>query len=208
LGDHHVKFGPAPSGKPPVSIDITEDDDKGANASAPASGAAPAQTTVNLKAPPSADSAKITKGKALMNWMVERGQFAAKNPELFKMLLETWAHRFAILMLPIAALFLSILFIFQRRFYVFDHVIFSMHSLSFQGLLASVVFLLGPWIPFIGLLFLAAPVHLFVHMRGTYKTSVIGTLIRMGLLFLGSVVAVSLLTIGVFWVGLSLLKPH
>ena len=43
-----------------------------------------------------------------------------------------------ILMLPIAALMLSVLFVFKKGVYVFDHLIFSMHSLAFQGLLLSV----------------------------------------------------------------------
>jgi hypothetical protein len=132
----------------------------------------------------------------------------ANNPELFAMVLESWGHRFAILMLPIAALLLSILFVFQRRFFVFDHMIFSLHSLSFQGLLLSIVFLVGAWVPYTWLLLLAAPVHLFVHMRGTYGTSAIGTLIRMFVLFVGSMIAVLLLITGLLWVGLSAMKPH
>lgn len=141
-------------------------------------------------------------------WMHQQGEVARKNPELFTMVLESWAHRFAFLMLPISALFLSILFVFQRRFYVFDHLIFSMHSLSFQGMLLSAMFLLGQLTTYSGLLLLASPVHLFVHMRGTYGVSIIGTLLRMALLFIGTMVAVAFLMTGLIWVGLASMQAH
>jgi hypothetical protein len=111
-------------------------------------------------------------------------------------------------MLPISALFLSLLFVFQRRFYVFDHLIFSMHSLSFQGLLLSLIFLLNGLSSAAGWLVLLAPVHLFVHMRGTYQTSTPGALLRMVLLFVGSAIAFLFLALGLIWVGLSAMKPH
>jgi hypothetical protein len=136
------------------------------------------------------------------NWLNERIPRAVKNPELFWMTVANWGHRMAFLMLPFAALLLSLLFVFQRRFYVFDHLIFSMHSLSLQGLLASVIILGGALTPWAGLLALLAPVHLFIHMRGTYGTSAIGTVIRMALLFCGSLIGLGLLAAGLMWIGL------
>jgi hypothetical protein len=91
---------------------------------------------------------------------------------------------------------------------VFDHPIFSMHSLSFQGLLLSIVFLLGKLTPLAGLLLVISPAHLFAHMRQTYGTSVIGTLVRMTLLTAGALIAASLLLAGAYWFGLSLMKVH
>jgi len=136
-------------------------------------------------------------------WM--RGQLtkALGNQEAFKAALAEWAQRFAVLMLPIAALMLAVLFVFKKGVYVFDHLIFSMHSLSFQGLLLSGVFLLGLTVSWADALLWLAPVHLFVHMRGTYKISVIGTLIRMFLLFIGSSVAFAFLIVGLLLVGLA-----
>jgi len=109
-------------------------------------------------------------------------------------------------MLPIAAIMLSVLFVFKKGVYVFDHLIFSMHSLSFQGLLLSAVFGLGlvttwgPWLLWL------APVHLFVHMRGTYRISWYGTLIRMFLLFIGSAWAFGFLILGLLLVGLATVR--
>ena len=69
--------------------------------------------------------------------------YSLDHQEAFFAAVMEWAQRFAFLMLPIAALILSVLFVFKKNVYVFDHLIFSMHSLSFQGLLLTVVFLPG-----------------------------------------------------------------
>ena len=127
------------------------------------------------------------------------------------MVLEERAHWVAIGLLPVAALILGMLFVFQRRFYLFDHLIFTMHSLSFQGLLFSTVFLLdavgvtpltevASWLPFL------SPVHLFVHMRGTYKSSIFGTLLRMALLWFFTVLAFTALFVALIWTSMTALE--
>jgi Protein of unknown function (DUF3667) len=133
----------------------------------------------------------------------ERAKKAMANPEMLVLAMEQWGHRFAVLMLPLAALLLSVLFVFKRGVYVFDHLIFSMHSLSFQGLLVTICFLGGLGIGWIWQLLWLAPVHLFVHMRGTYRTSVAGTLLRMTLLFFGSSVVVAVLLAALVVVGVA-----
>ena len=42
---------------------------------------------------------------------------------------------------------------------------------------------------------LPSPVHLFVHLRGTYRLGVFGTLIRMVVLFIGSVIGFTLMMV-------------
>jgi hypothetical protein len=69
-----------------------------------------------------------------------------------------------------------------------------------------VVFLTGIVWSGVGWLLVLAPVHLFVHMRGTYRTSVFGTLVRMFLLFLGSSVAVAILVTLLFILGLATVR--
>jgi len=145
-------------------------------------------------------SAKPSKRAA---WLSDRVQKAIKNPEPFFVAMEQWGHRFAILMLPIAALMLSVLFAFKKGVYVFDHVIFSMHSLSFLGLLLSAIFLASIWAGAAWWLILLAPVHLFLHMRGTYRIGAFSALVRMWLLFLGTTVAVAVLGVGLVVVGLA-----
>jgi len=138
------------------------------------------------------------------SWWKNRLTKTFEDPERFKLVLEQWSERFAFLTLPLATCLLSLLFIFQRQFYIFDHTIFSLHSLSATGLLLAVTLLFSKITQgHSQLLLLAAPVHLFFHMRGVYRTSVIGTLLRMGLLFIGSTIGGGLIFVGLLLVGLS-----
>ncbi len=137
-------------------------------------------------------------------WLRERVTRTLADPERFYLILEQWAERFAILMLPISALLLSLLFAFQRRFYLFDHTIFSLHSLSAAGLVLIAAMALSTVVDDWAFLLLALiPIHLFAHMRGLYRSSVAGTLIRMTLLFVGSAAAAALLVVGLIAVGLN-----
>ena len=155
----------------------------------------PAHSKANLKS---------FENEPLGKWLLTRGMYAREHPEELKLIMEEWAERFAFMMLPLAAALMSLLFIFQRRFFLFDHLIFTMHSLSFVGLMITASLLISPLSGFVaGLLYLTAPVHLFVHMRGVYGTSVFGTLLRMLLLFVGSVVGFALLMVGLVAVGLA-----
>jgi hypothetical protein len=150
------------------------------------------------------DLGKSAKAKAGASWLKTRIINAAREPERFLMVMEGWAHRLAILMLPIGAGLLSLLYVFQRRFYVYDHLVFTMHSLSFQGLLLSSYFLVKLALPGVaGVLLLASPVHLFVHMRGVYGSSVIGTLLRMSVLGFFSLLAFFLLMLALVFIGLN-----
>ncbi|HZK98763.1 MAG TPA: DUF3667 domain-containing protein [Caulobacteraceae bacterium] len=138
--------------------------------------------------------------RAVGKWLIPRLAYTSAHPREFGDALESWAHRAAVIFLPISTLLLALLFIFRRRVFIFDHAIFSMHSLSFMGSLATALTLLG-LVPVIdgisGLLVFAAPVHLFAHMRGVYRTSIPGTLARMFLLLVFSAIAAFLLFLGV-----------
>ena len=77
------------------------------------------------------------------NWFKPRMLEVVRDPERFKLILESQEERFAFLALPLATLLLCAVFVFQRCFYVFDHTIFALHSLSFQGLLLTTINLTG-----------------------------------------------------------------
>ena len=114
-----------------------------------------------------------------------------------------WAQRLAVLALPMSAALLGLMFFWRRGVYLFDHLIFSMHSLSFQGLLLSVTMLgalLSDWFQ---VLLIAAPVHLFVHLRGVYRLGVLATLWRILALAVGSVIALVLALAGLVMIGLA-----
>ena len=141
------------------------------------------------------------KGYATNPYLAERVEHSVKNPEAFKLAMEEWGHRFAILMLPISAALLTVIFVFKRGVYVFDHLIFSMHSLSFQGLLLTTIFLTSLISAWFWWLIALAPIHLFFHMRRAYRISTFGTLIRMWLLAWGSSIAVGFLLLGLVIIG-------
>jgi hypothetical protein len=132
---------------------------------------------------------------------------AMAHPDALASAMRDRAETFAFLMLPLSALILSLIFAFRRGFVLFDHLVFSMHSLSFQGLLIITV-ILGNMATGgrAGVLLWAAPVHLFAHMRGVYGTRVLGTLVRMAVLFTVSSVGFALLLAGLVVAGLEGLR--
>ena len=135
------------------------------------------------------------------DWLKQRLDKVIDDPERFYLVLESWGERFAFMTLPLSTLLLAAAFAWRREFFLFDHVIFSLHSLSFLGLAICVV-LLNP-LGLGGLLLLALPVHLFVHLRGVYRTGVVMTLLRMGWLLVGTVIGVAFIMAGLLAVGLN-----
>lgn len=142
-------------------------------------------------------------------WITTRLAAIQKDPERFLLILEIWAHRVAVLALPVSAILLTLLFAFQRRFYVFDHLVFSMHSLTFQVLLLTAILSLTKiigdrawWLAFI------APVHLWAHMRGVYGTSIAGTVIRMSMLAVGTAIGFGGLALLWLWLGVRAMGTH
>ncbi len=152
--------------------------------------------TPDLLTPRASDS-------VVRRWMRAHAAKAMTEPDAVFGAMERWSERFAVLMLPIATLLMAALFAFRPGVYVFDHVIFVMHSLTFLALLLSTILILGSFNAAAAVLLLAAPVHLFVHMRGVYRISIAGALTRMALLFVGSVAAFCLLILGLVLIGLS-----
>ncbi|MCC7268481.1 MAG: DUF3667 domain-containing protein [Caulobacteraceae bacterium] len=134
----------------------------------------------------------VDEGIPFSGWIGPRLGYAAEHPEEFAAELREWPHRIAIMLMPIGALILGLLYAFSRRFFLFDHLIFTMHSLSFMGLLVSLMTLLG-LVPVLSLLNLilvfAIPAHLFLHMRGVYGSGAVGTLARMAVLGVGTFAA-------------------
>jgi hypothetical protein len=143
-------------------------------------------------------------------WMSDWGRThlmrAVEHPDRLAQAMGAWAHDFAFLTLPISAMILSALFVFRRRFVLFDHLVFSMHSLSFLGLLFIPVMLLSAAGIHAWQLMFIAPVHLFFHLRGVYELGKFGTLVRMLVLGLCSSIALGLVMAALVLVGLAALQ--
>lgn len=149
------------------------------------------------------------KPSARAKWLEARVKYVVAHQSEFWQAVQNWAERFAFLMLPLAAILMSILFVLQRRFFLYDHIIFSMHSLSFICLLLTAMIVWNRYLPIDlgGWPLVAAPVHLFAHMRGVYGSSVSGTLFRMFLLFIGSLIGAVFIVLGLFWVAFTSIGP-
>lgn len=109
-------------------------------------------------------------------WLKEHLKRAGANREFYITLVFEWGHRLAVVMLPILAGLLTLLYIYKRKFFVYDHLVVAMQYLSFCFLLWAAVGASPAWLA--GLLFIPAalwtPFNLFMILRGAYGSSVIG----------------------------------
>ncbi len=141
----------------------------------------------------------------LQRLLVARIEHAAADPRAYLDILRDWAQRFAVLLLPLATVLLSLIFVLDRRHSVFDHTIVALHSLTVTLLLLTVSVLANRLNGAAGLPFLLAiPLHLFLHLRGVYGTGRLATLLAMALLAAGTLIGITLLALGLVGVGLLL----
>jgi hypothetical protein len=95
---------------------------------------------------------------------------ARKNPDLLLYKLKSNIYKFSWAIIPLSAPFLWLLFPLNRRFRMYDHVVFVTYSLSFMTLLVVAGALLG--MAGVGgaaaFLVLVPPVHMYRQLRGAY----------------------------------------
>lgn len=130
-----------------------------------------------------------------------------KNPGLMLYKLQTSAYKFSWLLIPLSVPFVALLFLWRRRFGLYDHAVFVTYSLafmSFMGIVLTIASGLGApsnWL--MSIFTFAAMIHIYRHLKGTYELShrstvwrwfvlvffigVIALLFTMILLFLGLV---------------------
>ena len=102
------------------------------------------------------------------------------DPDLLVFKLRSAASEYSFLLVPASVPFLWLMFFWRRRVYLYDHVIFSLHSLSFMALFVTLVIVglefhvTSAWL----WAFLVPPVHMFFHLRGTYRLGTFGALWR------------------------------
>ena len=147
---------------------------------------------------------KINMGSEELNGKVRA---ALLNPDLSLYKLQETASNYSFLLVPISLPFIALLFLWKRGVTFFDHVVFSLYSISFMSLLFVVMGLVakaGEWtMPFVGLTaFIVPPVHIFFHMGGTYKLGWWSALWRTAfllffILFVIVLFALSILALGI-----------
>jgi len=106
--------------------------------------------------------------------MLEHGIKKAKeNPGLALYKLQSSAYKYSWALIPISVPFVALLFLWRRRFQLYDHAIFVTYSLSFMTLLVVTLSLamtvgLPTWI-IVWTALLAPPAHMFAQLRGAYS---------------------------------------
>ncbi len=118
---------------------------------------------------------------------------AFANPALVLYKLQANAYKFAWALIPLSLPFMWLLFPFSRRFHTYDHFVFVTYSISFMLLLFVVVRLLnltavGEVATFFAMLYV--PFHMYRQLRGAYRSSRFGALVRATLLLFFSLFAV------------------
>ena len=98
---------------------------------------------------------------------------ANANPELALYKLQSSAYKYSWALIPISLPFVALLFLWRRRFKMYDHAIFITYSLSFMLLLATLCSELIAWSApawiIVALALFVPPVHLFFQLKGAYE---------------------------------------
>jgi hypothetical protein len=169
-------------------------------------------TTGATSIPPEAQAAikeaKLTghdPSKASRAWLKESIAKARENPEFYVMVLFTWGHRLAVLLLPIVGLSLALVYRNKPRFFIYDHLLVAMNLLSFAFLTNALGLVLpsaaATW--WFGLLALWTPVNLFQTLRGAYGSSIVGAALKTLIVWFVTALSFSLLLAGLALLALA-----
>jgi hypothetical protein len=98
------------------------------------------------------------------------------NAALFVLSGFSWV---ALFFIPLTALFLKLLYLRRKRFYV-EHLIFTVHTTSFLFLLLFITLSISYWTNFneIGFILLYFPIYLWLAMKKYYQQNYIKTLLK------------------------------
>jgi hypothetical protein len=113
-------------------------------------------------------------------WWQARAHRAIANPDYYWTVVFTWAHRLAVILLPIVGLSLALVYRKRKDIFLYDHLLVAMNLLSF-AFLTNAVGLVMPAraMPFIfGLLAIWAPINMFQTLRGAYGSSILGAILK------------------------------
>jgi len=138
-------------------------------------------------------------------WFQAQIAKALENPEYYFTVMFGWAHRLAVLLLPILGLSLTLVYVNRRQFYVYDHLLVATNLLSF-AFLTNALGLVLPWS--VGkywflLLMFWTPVNLYQTLRGGYGSTVIGAVFKSGVVWFVSVTAFTTLLLALMFFTLS-----
>lgn len=103
-----------------------------------------------------------------------------ENPKYYAYKAETTTYKLAPLLAPVTMAMLALLLIFKRGYTLYDHGVVALYGLSFLALITTAAIVLnavlpGDW-PIVVLPLLFG--HAVLHLRGAYKLSWFGSVLR------------------------------
>jgi hypothetical protein len=111
-------------------------------------------------------------GYAIFDHAIEKWK---KNPGLMAYKLQSNSYKFSWLLIPLSVPFVWLLFLWRRKFGIYDHAVFVTYSLAFMTLLYVVLVLLGGIGVGTGTLLAAGTVvpliHIYKQLKGAYGLS-------------------------------------
>ncbi|WP_184718350.1 DUF3667 domain-containing protein [Caulobacter sp.] len=130
---------------------------------------------------------------------------AVANPNYFILVMFGWAHRLAVLLLPIVGLSLALVYVNKRQYFIYDHLLVATNLMSFSFLTWAVLFVLPQAVmgPFLVIIMLWGPINLFQTLRGGYDSSIPGALIKTLIVWFTTVIAFAVLLLGLMLFTLS-----
>lgn len=138
-------------------------------------------------------------------WFKERIAKAIENPDYYILVLFGWAHRLAVLLLPIIGLSLALVYVNKRQYYIYDHLLVATNLLSFAFLTNALLFVLPAALagPFLVILAVWTPINLFQTLRGGYGSTVVGAIFKTLIVWFMSVFSFALLLMALMLFTLS-----
>ena len=152
---------------------------------------------MQIEGAPGADSAFVRGlGKA---W-----KKAKEDPEYYGYKIESLAYKLSFIVVPISMVILALLLVFKRGYSLYDHGVVSLYGVGFFALMLAVLTMLpagwgaavGEPLVFVGL------AHAILHLRGAYRLSWFGAVLRGLFLGLFSMIGFGLFIMGVYALGL------
>ncbi|HZZ32726.1 MAG TPA: DUF3667 domain-containing protein [Phenylobacterium sp.] len=140
-----------------------------------------------------------------ITWWKSGLRKAIANPDYYWSVVFEWGHRLAIVLLPIFGLNLAMVYGRRKDVFLYDHLLVAMNLLSFNFLLSAAGMMLplswaGWWV--LGAT-LWSLINLFQTLRGAYRSSVLGAVLKTIVVWSVAVFAFTLLLTGVFVLALA-----
>lgn len=124
-----------------------------------------------------------------------------ENQDRFGGRLRQWAPRFSLLFLPVFALLLTLMYAWRHKFYVFDHLVASLHFQTFLYILGTLILLSTAIFPHLayaapGVALLAIFVYIYRMLRVIYASGRVASVLGATVLLIFSMILLVSLAVG------------